>query len=342
MKAALPLLLLLGACATNDRPCPPFPTLTTTLARSALPIAPNATRAGLAERAKATTDAMARARAEANSPAARLLAQAALADELPWLLKARDWDRIQTLIDSGRAQGLLNTTVSLALEPGILALPPGLLPVRNGLRNGRLLLFSRLDNNGRLPEAMGMAVGWEPNPLNADSSAGARATADSAAWILGFDAPTLPENTDAAPYREAVKAALACRADQNQQPAQLTRAMLQREGLLLPADAATARSTYAAMAATTGGTMYVYVPGVDGRPGYTMPVNTPVRPGNVAAQRELGLMLLAGEGGKTDREAGCESLLRAARSADLSAIRAARAAQCPAADTLPRLDPPNP
>jgi TPR repeat protein len=69
-----------------------------------------------------------------------------------------------------------------------------------------------------------------------------------------------------------------------------------------------------------GGTIYVYSPPVGQSPGRTLAINNgPVVPGDARAMRELGLMLVTGETGKTDLKRGWQWIKAAAAAGDAQA-----------------------
>jgi hypothetical protein len=77
---------------------------------------------------------------------------------------------------------------------------------------------------------------------------------------------------------------------------------------------------YERLVVSTGGTMYVYSPGFNGKPGTVIPMNSgPVVPGDRAAMRELGKMLILGEAGKPKLKHGWTWIRQAAEAGDSEA-----------------------
>jgi TPR repeat protein len=101
----------------------------------------------------------------------------------------------------------------------------------------------------------------------------------------------------------------------------LEMALRLRAGMGLPRRPAVARRVYAALVVAKGGTIYVYSPPVGSESaGRTIAVNTgPVIPGDARAMRELGVMLVTGEGGKTDLKRGWAWIKAAAAAGDAAA-----------------------
>ncbi len=81
---------------------------------------------------------------------------------------------------------------------------------------------------------------------------------------------------------------LAARAQTGDKHALFELGMAFETGEGVPVDIRRARKLYRLAATTTGGTIYVYVPGPKGKPGYVTPVNTgPVRHGLPEAKARL-------------------------------------------------------
>ncbi len=81
---------------------------------------------------------------------------------------------------------------------------------------------------------------------------------------------------------------LAARAQTGDKQALYELGLIYETGLGVPVDIRRARKLYRLAATTTGGTIYVYVPGQKGKAGYVTPVNTgPVRPGLPEAKARL-------------------------------------------------------
>ncbi len=94
-----------------------------------------------------------------------------------------------------------------------------------------------------------------------------------------------------------------------------------RSGEGYPKRPGVAREIYSVLATATGGTIYVYSPPVGkDKPGHVIPVNTgPVVPGDRQAMRELGIMLILGEGGRPNLKQGWKLIRDAAVAGDLIA-----------------------
>lgn len=80
---------------------------------------------------------------------------------------------------------------------------------------------------------------------------------------------------------------LAALAWANNRPAALELGIRFEEGRGLPQDRDKARALYRLASLKTGGTIYVYSPGVNGRPGHVMPVFLPEEPGLPEARARL-------------------------------------------------------
>jgi TPR repeat protein len=101
----------------------------------------------------------------------------------------------------------------------------------------------------------------------------------------------------------------------------LEMALRLRAGIGLPKRPAVARRVYEALVQPKGGTIYVYSPPVGQSPGRTIAINNgPVVPGDARAMRELGLMLVTGETGKTDLKRGWQWIKAAAAAGDAQAV----------------------
>ncbi len=114
--------------------------------------------------------------------------------------------------------------------------------------------------------------------------------------------------------------ALECQASRGDKAAQLAFAERLEAGDGVAADPARAARLYRQAAASTSGSRFIYVPGVDKKPGYVLPVRSgPDRPGLVEAQYRLGLMYLEGRGVGADRNRGLSLIRRAAKAGSAQA-----------------------
>lgn len=95
-----------------------------------------------------------------------------------------------------------------------------------------------------------------------------------------------------------------------------------------PADPARAARLYRDAGSFTSGTKFIYVPGVDHKPGWVMPVRSgPDRPGLPEAQYRLGLMYVEGRGVKPDRQQGLKLIEGAAKAGSAVAEQALQSLQ---------------
>lgn len=107
-------------------------------------------------------------------------------------------------------------------------------------------------------------------------------------------------------------AMLECQAGRGDKPAQLELGIRLEEGRGIAADPERAAQLYRQAASFTSGTIWVYVPGINGAAGTVMPVRSgPDQPGLAEAKYRLGLLYLAGRGVPRDAAEGQEWIRKA-------------------------------
>jgi TPR repeat protein len=108
--------------------------------------------------------------------------------------------------------------------------------------------------------------------------------------------------------------ALECGAQRGDKQAQYELGLRLETGDGTPADPARAAKLYRQASSFTSGTQFIWVPGVNGKPGWVMPIRSgPDQSGLAGAQYRLGLMYLDGRGVPRDRGRAVALLRRAAK-----------------------------